>query len=153
MKQKMDGLFDAQEKADREAREAEIKRLCGWTKERAKEYNLGHSWADPDAYPPVAELRRKEPLQWEVPYDFPLGKTPKAAANRLAMIERYRRSLDECYAAYESQRTRAEKPSRYEASLIGDDLEAWHRESLALRYNHCLSTHAWLAAMEAAMKP
>jgi hypothetical protein len=141
-------LFSQQERELEAKEKAERRNKYGWTKERARGYRLGHPWADPDAYPPAAELRLMQPLLWEPPNTFPTRNTAFAAKRRAEMIEAARKELDRDLALYEEIRTGKHTFQKWELDWDDKTEHDAMRETLAQKFNHVRSGSAWLSAME-----
>ena len=132
-----------------------------WTPERAADYNPGHPWAHPDAYPDdvsaiyqagrlAAEAALAKPVDsanWHLPHDFPRGTTAKAGSNRHAAVAVLHRAL-------------AGDGMRYRACLWAARVEPngpacmWsnNREALASKHNHVFY-HARVLTAVAALYP
>jgi hypothetical protein len=138
----------AEEAAEKQRTEDRI----GWTPERAKLYDLGHTWADVSAYPCIADLLFLPVDEWKDPIEswgFPLkdGYTERRR-------QTYQATQDDLTArakAYEDLRMFGAKAlTEYDLSLArGNEFEIAHivRGSLALAYNHVIGDMRRLKVM------
>jgi hypothetical protein len=132
------GLFDAIERAQQEQRQREYEEKFGWTKERAKNYEPGHPWCDPEAYP-TAEAVLAEPMRaatWSL-HNWPTSTTPKASAFRATLYKTVLAQRAEAAVRYEAARLGLAPVSEYDlVHSYRNNLQEARRSEVASFYNH-----------------